>query len=86
MIYGVGTDLVKIERMQKSIASPSFVKRVFGEKELVLLAGRAEKHRLESAAACFAAKEAFLKACGVGLGSMPLSDIQALRRESGAPY
>ena len=42
--------------------------------------------RAASAAANFAAKEAFLKACGKGLGGFALADIQVLRAESGAPY
>ena len=35
---------------------------------------------------CFAAKEAFLKAAGTGLGGFPLAELQTLRKESGAPY
>ena len=51
MIAGVGVDMVRIERMEKSLGS-----------------------------------EAFLKACGKGLGGFALADIQVLRAESGAPY
>ena len=40
----------------------------------------------ESAGANFAAKEAFLKACGTGIGGFALCEIQVLRKESGAPY
>lgn len=86
MIFGIGTDLVKVERMQKSLQSAAFCSRVFGPEEQAFLQGLSEKHRAESAAACFAAKEAFLKACGKGLGSFALADIQALRKESGAPW
>ena len=39
-----------------------------------------------SAAANFAAKEAFLKAAGKGLGGFALAEIQILRGEGGAPY
>ena len=42
--------------------------------------------RAESAAANFAAKEAFLKACGTGLAGFALNEIAALRDERGAPY
>ena len=42
--------------------------------------------RLATSAANFAAKEAFLKAAGVGLGGFSLGDIQVLRQESGAPF
>lgn len=41
---------------------------------------------IERLAANFAAKEAFLKATGLGLAGFALADIAALRRESGAPY
>ena len=34
----------------------------------------------------FAAKEAFLKAAGTGLGGFALTDLTVLRKESGAPY
>ena len=51
-----------------------------------LPAGRSAAHRLASAAANFAAKEAFLKAAGTGLREpFCLRDIQAVRLESGAP-
>ena len=86
MIFGVGTDLVEIDRMNKSLQSPAFCSRVFGAEERAFLENLSPAHRAASAAACFAAKEAFLKACGVGLGRFALADIQALRRESGAPY
>ena len=43
-------------------------------------------HRLASAAADFAAKEAFLKAAGTGLREpFSLSEIEAVRQENGAP-
>ncbi len=45
-----------------------------------------EAKTVERLAANFAAKEAFLKATGLGLAGFALSDIAALRRESGAPY
>lgn len=86
MIYGIGYDLCGIERMQKSLQRESFCARVFGAEERAALEKLGQHRRAESAAACFAAKEAFLKAAGVGLGGFALNEIQALRRESGAPY
>ncbi|MFI3168386.1 MAG: holo-ACP synthase [Faecalibacterium sp.] len=41
---------------------------------------------VESLAANFAAKEAFLKATGTGLAGFSLADIAALRHPNGAPY
>ena len=48
--------------------------------------GHSGAHRLASAAADFAAKEAFLKAAGTGLREpFALREIEAVRLESGAP-
>ena len=85
MIYGIGYDLCKIERMKKSLQSETFCKRVFGSAEWAALQALGENRRAESAAACFAAKEAFLKAAGTGLGGFSLTDLTVLRKESGAP-
>ena len=86
MIYGIGADMVQVERMAKSIQRPHFVKRVFSLEEQALLESRGPRRAAETAAANFAAKEAFLKACGMGLGGLSLAEMAALRRESGAPY
>lgn len=97
MLYGIGCDLCALDHMEKSLRSPhaaAFVRRVFGEEERQALAldqglpdGRSGIHRLASAAADFAAKEAFLKAAGTGLREpFALCEIQALRRENGAPF
>lgn len=87
MIFGVGTDCVRVERMAKSMEKPHFVKRVFSDEEWAMLKriANADK-RCESAAANFAAKEAFMKATGLGLGGFALGEIAALRAGSGMPY
>ncbi len=53
------------------------------EKELPQLVTPKTVERL---AANFAAKEAFLKATGMGFSGFALAEVAALRRESGAPY
>ena len=85
MVYGIGADLVQIDRMEKSLKSEAFWNRVFGEEERQLLFGLGEARRMQSAAANFAAKEAFLKAVGTGIGGFELGEIQVLRQPSGAP-
>lgn len=96
MTYGIGCDLCSISRLEKSLVGPHaerFVQRVFGPEERAALrlegyqpGQRAFAHRLASAAADFAAKEAFLKAAGTGLRDpFALCEIQAVRQESGAP-
>lgn len=85
MILGIGTDLCAVERMGKSIQSPAFLRRVFSAEEQALLESRTGKARAETAAANWAAKEAFLKACGTGIGGFALAELAVLRHESGAP-
>ncbi len=94
MIYGIGCDLCAIPRMEKSLTGPhggAFARRVFApdEREALGLSEQTESlpaRRIASAAANFAAKEAFLKAAGTGLaGPFALAEIQAVRLPSGAP-
>ena len=96
MLYGIGCDLCAIAHLEKSLTGPhaaAFVRRVYGEAERAALgldaplpAGRSAAHRLASAAANFAAKEAFLKAAGTGVREpFSLCEIEAVRQESGAP-
>ena len=85
MIFGIGNDLVQIDRLQKSLTSPAFWQRVYGEEERAFLQKLHSSRQLASAAANFAAKEAFLKAVGTGIGGFALCEIQTLRQQSGAP-
>ena len=84
MIYGIGVDSASVQRMEEKLKKEHFVQRVFGKEEQQLFADK-KKSAAQSAAANFAAKEAFLKAAGTGLGGFCLIDIQAVRKESGAP-
>ena len=95
MIYGIGCDLCSTARMAKSLGGahgPAFAARVFGpsEREALGLTGSIpdplSAHKSASAAADFAAKEAFLKAAGTGLREpFSLCEIEVLRLPSGAP-
>lgn len=75
MILGVGIDLCDAGRMEKSITRQSFLDHVFAPEEQALLAALGDKHRAETAAANFAAKEAFLKAAGTGLGGFAMPSL-----------
>lgn len=79
-----GIDLVEIARIKNSIKSDKFMQKVFSAAELELFESR--KFAVQTIACNFAAKEAFLKTFGVGLGAVPLSSISVLRQESGQPY
>lgn len=85
-MLGIGVDCVQIKRMEKSIQVAAFLEKVFTEEERRLLEQHSGKRKAELAAGCFAAKEAFLKAAGVGLGGFALAEIGVLRKESGQPY
>ena len=87
MIYGVGTDIVNIDRIQKIILKnrEGFIKRVLTEHEQALFANKAD-----SAAFCakrFAAKEAFSKALGTGIGKVvSFQDLTVRNNENGKPH
>ena len=87
MIYGVGTDIVNIERIQKIILKnrEGFIKRVLTEHEQALFANKAD-----SAAFCakrFAAKEAFSKALGTGIGRVvSFQDLTVRNNDNGKPH
>ena len=67
MIYGIGTDIVAVERFQRFMDSgnSALIERLFTLDERAKCGGR--KDAASCLAARFAAKEAFLKALGTGL-------------------
>lgn len=84
MIIGVGTDIVQIERIKKSvIRTKSFMIKAFTEDELAYI--EEKNNRYESIAGLFAAKEAVSKAIGTGFRQFSLHDIEILHDELGKP-
>ncbi len=84
-MIGLGIDLCEIARIEKAIEkNAAFLTRYFTEAEREYIAARGRAGS-QSAAAMFAAKEAFLKAVGTGLSAIPLSDIGIEHDELGAP-
>ncbi len=86
MIVGIGIDLVEIARMDKALARhpERLVQRVFTPTEQRECANR--PHAAMHYAARFAAKEAFLKAVGLGLrGGMRWRDVGVVHAPSGKP-
>ena len=81
---GIGIDLVDIERFRRSLErTPSMRTRLFTTVELDYVASKADQ--VPSLAARFAAREAVMKALGVGLGAFGFHDVWVERAESGAP-
>ena len=67
MVIGLGTDLIEIERIERSVArfGERFLERVFTPGEIAYC--HAKRGSAESFAARFAAKEAGAKALGTGI-------------------
>ncbi|MFC0250397.1 holo-ACP synthase [Massilia consociata] len=91
MIYGIGTDIVQISRVEAALArsGPRFAEKILGPEELAKYHARSAKHAvrgLRFLATRFSAKEAFSKAIGLGM-RMPMTwrSMQMLNDPSGKP-
>ena len=84
MIRGIGTDIIEIDRISKSIENTSFCTRYFSEDENTYFLKK--NNHPETIAGNFAAKEAFSKALGTGFRNFSLKDISVLRDQLGKPY
>ncbi len=81
---GVGIDAVDVDRFGEVVLRrPRLLERLFtsAERRDVLRGGRS----IERFAARFAAKEAAMKALGVGLGRVSFHDIEVETTEHGQP-
>lgn len=91
MIFGVGTDIVKIARIESAVANAKerFPEKILGAQERTVYLQRAEKSArrgLVYLASRFAAKEAFFKAAGLGLRApMSWHGAQILNDAQGKP-
>lgn len=87
MIKGLGIDLVEIERIKKIAARDNFVARILSANEQKLYEQfSSEARQLEFLAGRFAAKEAYGKALGTGIGAVDFKSIEILNDEQGKPY
>jgi holo-[acyl-carrier protein] synthase len=86
VISGVGLDVVEIVRIERLLArSPEFAERYFTASERA--ACMACRRPAERWSACFAVKEALLKALGVGvLGSIALHEIEVVLGDRGTVH
>jgi holo-[acyl-carrier protein] synthase len=91
MIYGIGTDIIKIDRIQEALARHGirFAEKILGPQELEKYKHRSEKieaRGIRFLATRFAAKEAFSKAIGLGMHHpMTWRAMQTLNAPSGKP-
>jgi holo-[acyl-carrier protein] synthase len=84
-MIGIGIDLVDIERFRRSLErTPTMRTRLFTDVELAYVAPQVDP--VPSLAARFAAREAVMKALGVGLGAFGFHEVWVERSGSGQPW
>ena len=84
-IYGIGTDIVNVDRIKKSLKNNGFISRIFNKHEI------AKCEKLKNLNNCyakrFAAKEAFSKALGTGISKgIKFNEIIILNEKNGKPF
>jgi holo-[acyl-carrier protein] synthase len=91
MIYGIGTDILKIARLEAALSrhGDRFAEKILGAQEMekyLRRKAKVEARGIRFLATRFAAKEAFSKAIGMGM-RMPMTwrAMQVLNAPSGKP-
>lgn len=86
MIIGVGIDMIEVSRVAEKINRENgFREAIFSAVEISFCESKVNK--FEHYAARFAAKEAFLKATGLGLtAGYALDQIEITNDDNGKPY
>ena len=85
-IFGIGTDIVNIDRLAKNFKKDSsrFKNKIFSLREISYC--NKKKNSIASFAKRFAAKEAFTKALGTGFGNgISLKNIEVINNKFGKP-
>ncbi|RNF38568.1 holo-ACP synthase [Planococcus salinus] len=87
MITGIGLDIVELRRIAKlDSKSAKFRERILTRQELSEYGRLSDKRKVEFLAGRFAAKEAFSKANGSGIGkACSFQDIEVRKDENGKP-
>ena len=86
MIYGIGTDIIEVGRIQKVMERDlGFRDKIFTQGEIEYC--ETKKFKYQNYAARFSAKESFLKAIGTGWRfGIRFADIEVYHDELGKPY
>lgn len=83
-MIGIGVDAVEIDRFRSTLQrTPSLRRRLFTEAELAYVSTKVDP--APSLAARFAAREAVMKAMGLGIGAFAFHDVWVDRAPSGQP-
>ena len=87
MIFGIGTDIVEVERIRKLDSLEKFADKILSLNELEIFKSQIDEKQVTFLAKQFAAKEAVSKALGTGIGKdIRFNQIEILRNSDGKPY
>ena len=87
MIVGHGIDLQEIDAIEAVYKKrPHFAQKVLTPAELERFEDLKGRRQIEFLAGRWAAKEAYAKALGTGIGPVGFHDLEVLNDEKGAPY
>jgi holo-[acyl-carrier protein] synthase len=87
MIEGIGIDLIEIKRIENIVCRQKrFPERILTEKELKIYESMKPARQIEFLAGRYAAKEAYAKAVGTGIGKhLSWRDIEITVDDTGRP-
>lgn len=86
MIVGIGIDIIELERIKEMVGNSRFLDRVLTPKEKEKCMTLSEGRKVEFVAGRFAAKEAYAKANGTGIGKeLSFLDMEIINEPSGKP-
>ena len=87
MIFGIGTDIVNIRRINEMKSLQTFAEKILSDKELTFYNQIRKEKKVMYLSKQFAAKEAFSKAVGTGIsGKVNFRAINILRDSNGKPF
>tara|TARA_Y100000768_G_scaffold210642_1_gene158647 strand:+ start:138 stop:515 length:378 start_codon:yes stop_codon:yes gene_type:complete len=86
MIFGIGTDIVDINRIKSMDSLSAFANKILSKNEIKVFSDLEEGKQAIYLSKQFAGKEAISKAIGTGIsGDIKFKEIEILRDERGRP-
>ena len=87
MIFGIGTDIVEIKRIEEITSLEKFAGRILSENEQHIFASMNDSKKIRYISKQFAGKEAISKALGIGINKdVSFNNIEILRDDDGMPF
>ena len=84
-IYGIGTDIVSVDRIKKTLKNKKLLKKIFCDDEIFKCSKLKNIHNCY--AKRFAAKEAFSKALGTSISDgISFNEITVMNKKNGKPF